>query len=309
MQWYTHILLRGSTEPRKQRSKWWLLWHYYTALRRRLTFTCFCFVFVFVWKCIRIDTGVYGLADSGREDPGGERGRLLAKTQRHVPLLRREVKGLIFLSFHFCWIFFFSLHPPFKTNSHISLAKNLEVEGSSRWCRACLGRTWRTCNPEADLERVEPHFHWSVNVIIRGKVGEKKQWNMGASIKGWAETTHADGLFWPSAQARECWTHVLDIRLSTETRCIKQIIKKKISLRLPMKQEVNGAEKQSYTVLMNSWNILGPSGGRRKGCFWAFRPSLPYSKLLFFTFSSSKFKQPKHVFREKTKTKEKTNIC
>lgn len=169
----------------------------------------FLFCFFFVWKCIRIDTGVYGLADSGREDPDGERGGLLAKTQRHVPLLRREVKGLIFLSFHFCWIFF-SPHPPFKTNSHISLAKNLEVEGSSRWCRACLGRTWRTCNPEADLERVEPHFHWSVNVIIRGKVGEKKQSNMGASIKGWAEklpmqTGCSDHQLRPGNVGHTCW--------------------------------------------------------------------------------------------------------
>lgn len=190
MQWYTHIC--GSTEPWKHSPKWWL-WHYYTAIRRRLTFTrffvfVFCCVFVFfVWKCIRIDTGVCGSADSGREDPDRERDELLAKTQRHVPLLRQGVKGRLFyffLSFHSCWIFFFypSLH--FTTNSHISLAKNLEVEGSSHWCRACPGRTWRICNPVADLERVEQH-HWRVSMIIRGEVGENMKSNMRDSIKVW----------------------------------------------------------------------------------------------------------------------------
>lgn len=40
----------------------------------------------------------------------------------------------------------------FMANSHTTLAKNREAWGSSRWCRACRGKTWETCNPEADLE-------------------------------------------------------------------------------------------------------------------------------------------------------------
>lgn len=39
------------------------------------------------------------------------------------------------------------------TNSHTTLATNRGAWGSSRWCRACRGKTWETCNPEADLER------------------------------------------------------------------------------------------------------------------------------------------------------------
>lgn len=41
----------------------------------------------------------------------------------------------------------------FMTNSHTTLAKNRGAWGSSRWCRACRGKTWGTCNPEADLKR------------------------------------------------------------------------------------------------------------------------------------------------------------
>ena len=76
---------------------------------------------------------------------------------RHIPLLRQRGKGglfffllflLIFFSFHL-FIFFFT------TNSHTSLAKNLAALGSSRWCRACQEKTWGTCNPEGDLERVK----------------------------------------------------------------------------------------------------------------------------------------------------------
>lgn len=48
------------------------------------------------------------------------------------------------------------------TNSGISLAQNPEGEGSSRWCTACPGRTWGTCDPEADLEGMEHSLQWSV---------------------------------------------------------------------------------------------------------------------------------------------------
>lgn len=75
---------------------------------------------------------------------------------RHIPLLRvrrtlllqlfnSDLFPLLFFFFHF---FLF-----FRTNSHTTLAKNQGAGGSSRWCRACRGKTGETCNPEADLER------------------------------------------------------------------------------------------------------------------------------------------------------------
>lgn len=69
--------------------------------------------FVFVWRCIRMDTGMYGSTDSGWGAPGEERGGLLAKTQRHVPLLRQGVQGpffsIFFLDLFFLNIFFYPI--------------------------------------------------------------------------------------------------------------------------------------------------------------------------------------------------------
>lgn len=68
---------------------------------------------------------------------------------RHIPLLRQRVRRTLLLQllnsdlFPLC----------FMTNSHTTLAKNRGAWGSSRWCRACRGKTGETCNPEADLER------------------------------------------------------------------------------------------------------------------------------------------------------------
>lgn len=73
---------------------------------------------------------------------------------RHIPLLRQRVRRTLLLQlvnsdlFPLLFIYLF-----FRTNSHTTLAKNRGAGGSSRWCRACQGKTGETCNPEADLEK------------------------------------------------------------------------------------------------------------------------------------------------------------
>lgn len=62
---------------------------------------------------------------------------------RHIPLLRQRVRRTLLFEFG----------ASSMTNSHTTLAKSRGAWGSSRWCRACRGRTWGTCTPEADLKR------------------------------------------------------------------------------------------------------------------------------------------------------------
>lgn len=50
------------------------------------------------------------------------------------------------------WEDFLHFLPFLRTHSCTSSAQNLEVWGSSRWCRACPGKTWGICNPEEDLD-------------------------------------------------------------------------------------------------------------------------------------------------------------
>lgn len=79
-------------------------------------------------------------------------GELPAKMEAHSSPEAEGKEDSSFPAFQFrsfsSFILFF-----FRTNSHTTLAKNRGAGGSSRWCRACRGKTWETCNPVADLER------------------------------------------------------------------------------------------------------------------------------------------------------------
>lgn len=120
----------------------------------------------FKWRYYR-DTVAYIHMVSLNEEcmlPGlhrGRRGQVVnyRKRWRHIPLLRQMGYGRTFSFFFFTFPPFFSLSfflsSFFMTDSHTSSAKNPGASGSSRWCRACLEKTWGTCNPVGDLERVK----------------------------------------------------------------------------------------------------------------------------------------------------------
>lgn len=194
---HTHTLPRGSTEPRKRRSEW-RLWRHYTAIRRRLTFTFIFFVYFFCLE-MREEEQRRRLRLSGRRRArrsGWTTGVGVGGTTGENTEARSspEAEGegttlLLFFLFSFRWIIFFLPIPlHFTTDSRISLAKNPEVEGSSRWCTACPGRTWGTCNPEADLERMEHSFQWSVYVKIRGKEERERKKKITTFVRIWGPT-------------------------------------------------------------------------------------------------------------------------